>query len=78
MKKGRREFIKITLFSLIPGVAPILNLFFSCKPKGNLSRISPENYDKVYSDFEPSYLSLHRKGELKKRVNDFCLSPPFW
>lgn len=67
MKKGRREFIKISLFSLVPGLAPIFNLFFSCKSKENLSKTSLRDHDRGYSDFEPSYLSFHRKGELKKR-----------
>ncbi len=67
MKRSRRDFLKISLFSFIPGITSLFNLFSGCKPGGNLNETPLETKRDKFSEFEPSYLKLHRKGELKKR-----------
>ena len=62
MKTSRREFLKITAF-FIPAILPFLNFFNGCKSKGRAYNIS----GKEAPEFEPSYLKLHKSGELKER-----------
>lgn len=67
MEKSRREFLKISLFSFFSGITPFLNLFYSCQVRDNLNKTPLETQKKENEKFEPSYLILHKKGELKKR-----------
>lgn len=66
-KKTRRDFLKVSFFSLIPGINILLNFFHNFIYRGALNKISLNTSEKKFQEFEPSYLKLYRKGELKKR-----------
>ncbi len=82
-KKSRRYFLK-SFFILISGTfSSMTSIFAACRSnQENKQQANYSNTAKTDSNYEPGYLKLHRKGELKlrgqklwKMMQNCCLCP---